>query len=367
MELVAQEVGGRGTLLGISGDRKAQFLAVTGYAHEAIDSFTADYADKSFVWSLLAGAAAGDLIHDRQVLSAERRRDDVFANEWATRNDTADCVVMPLVKRPGMSAVAVVARSIRSGAFDQPEIATLRRLVPHLQRAIEVHDRLCHSERQLALTRDILDRYEHALVLVTGNAVVTYCNKAAEDLMRDRGSELSLVRSRLACRRASDTALLRRTIAAAAGIGNGGQFAGGLVSIEREKHPWPLTIYCLPMADPSQWSVDRQPAVLLLLADTSRSVDLSPLTLNRLFGLTAAEARLALQLVQGNTLAQAAGSLGVARSTVASQLQGIFQKTHTRRQPDLVRLLHALPRLDLRTHQQDAKPRRKSNADYRSV
>jgi DNA-binding CsgD family transcriptional regulator len=39
--------------------------------------------------------------------------------------------------------------------------------------------------------------------------------------------------------------------------------------------------------------------------------------------------------------------MGVARSTVASQLHTIFQKTRTSRQSELVRLLHTLPQLDL--------------------
>src|SRR5882672_367420 len=118
MGLIAREVGGRGTLLGINTGRAPRFLSVTGYEPAAIDTFATDYADRSYVWSLLSSSAAGDLIHDRQVLPLDQRRRDPFANEWAARNDTGDCVVLPLVKHPDISAVAVVARSIRSSAFD---------------------------------------------------------------------------------------------------------------------------------------------------------------------------------------------------------------------------------------------------------
>jgi DNA-binding CsgD family transcriptional regulator len=63
--------------------------------------------------------------------------------------------------------------------------------------------------------------------------------------------------------------------------------------------------------------------------------------------LTAAEARLASRLAVGATLAQAARELGVARTTVASQLQAIFAKTRTHRQPELVGLLNSLPAISL--------------------
>jgi DNA-binding CsgD family transcriptional regulator/PAS domain-containing protein len=347
MELIAQEVGGRGTLLGIDTGGAPRFLSVTGYDQAAIDTFATDYADKSYVWSLLPSSSAGDLIHDRRVLSPDRRRRDPFANEWATRHDTADCVVLPLVKHPDISAVAVVARSLRRGAFDAPELTSLKRLAPHLQRAIAVNSRLRHSAQQADLAINILDKLRDGIVLVTADGVVTYCNKAAETLFRDRSAGLSIVQSRVVCHRTGDAGLLRRSIAAAAGLDGNGPRTGGAVSIERDGHLWPLTVYCLPITQRQRCGLEQQPAVLLLLTDTARSIELSPSTLGQLFHLTSAEARLALHLARGQTLAGAAETMGVARSTVASQLHTIFQKTCTSRQSELVRLLHTLPQLDL--------------------
>lgn len=57
------------------------------------------------------------------------------------------------------------------------------------------------------------------------------------------------------------------------------------------------------------------------------------------FGLTVAERRLLALLFEGMSLAGAALSLGVARTTVRTHLQRIFDKTGRRRQSDLVRLV----------------------------
>ncbi|BAQ16725.1 helix-turn-helix transcriptional regulator [Methyloceanibacter caenitepidi] len=61
--------------------------------------------------------------------------------------------------------------------------------------------------------------------------------------------------------------------------------------------------------------------------------------LSKLFGLTAAEARLASMLATGMSTDQAAAELDIARETVRSHLKPIFAKTGTHRQSQLVALL----------------------------
>jgi DNA-binding CsgD family transcriptional regulator len=64
----------------------------------------------------------------------------------------------------------------------------------------------------------------------------------------------------------------------------------------------------------------------------SESIDL----LRCRFGLTPAEARLALQLVAGETLRSAAAKMGISYETVRTHLKTIFNKTGTCRQAELV-------------------------------
>lgn len=62
-------------------------------------------------------------------------------------------------------------------------------------------------------------------------------------------------------------------------------------------------------------------------------------TLQELHGLTPAEARVALEMIQGHAIAQAARRLGTSPNTVKSQLQRVFEKMQVSRQTELVRLL----------------------------
>ena len=61
--------------------------------------------------------------------------------------------------------------------------------------------------------------------------------------------------------------------------------------------------------------------------------------MRELFSLTTAECRLAAALLQGSNLQQATETLEISRNTAHSQLRGIFDKTRTSRQAELIRVL----------------------------
>lgn len=61
--------------------------------------------------------------------------------------------------------------------------------------------------------------------------------------------------------------------------------------------------------------------------------------LGKSYDLTASEALLALHIADGGDTAGYAAARGISRNTVRNQLQAVFDKTGTRRQAELVRLL----------------------------
>jgi len=77
----------------------------------------------------------------------------------------------------------------------------------------------------------------------------------------------------------------------------------------------------------------------LILLDLDARPEPSPRTLQCLFGLTAAETQLAVELARGHNLLDIARSRRLSRTTIRSQLGALFVKTQTRRQAELVALL----------------------------
>ena len=100
--------------------------------------------------------------------------------------------------------------------------------------------------------------------------------------------------------------------------------------------PLALTVAPLPSLDglPTQ-----NAAAILFIHDPERQARVPVDVLRRSYGLTAAEARLAMILVEGQSLKEAADRCGVTHNTVRSQLKNIFIKTGVKRQGELIRFL----------------------------
>lgn len=97
----------------------------------------------------------------------------------------------------------------------------------------------------------------------------------------------------------------------------------------------PLALYCVPLS-----ATDGDDGeVAIILADFGSVPQPHPETLRRLFGLTPAEAKIAVQVGQGEKLANIAREHRVSVATVRSQLSSIFGKTQTSCQAELAMLL----------------------------
>lgn len=97
----------------------------------------------------------------------------------------------------------------------------------------------------------------------------------------------------------------------------------------------PLVIHRIPLAE----GEGANRSVLIILADFGAAPQPNQATLRRIFGLTAAEAKLAVQIGRGDTPADIAREHRVSVATVRSQLASVFAKTQTRRQTELAMLL----------------------------
>jgi DNA-binding CsgD family transcriptional regulator len=82
-----------------------------------------------------------------------------------------------------------------------------------------------------------------------------------------------------------------------------------------------------------------RPVAMILIADPEAERSTRRERLRREFGLTAAEADVALEILKGDGRDAAAERLGITVATVRTQLLRIFEKTGVSHQAELVRLL----------------------------
>lgn len=84
------------------------------------------------------------------------------------------------------------------------------------------------------------------------------------------------------------------------------------------------------------------PEVIAFLTDPRRPLDLEPGFLCRTYGLTSAEARVAVAASRGGSLEELAHSLSSSIHTVKSHLKQVYAKTGVRGRAELVRLVMGL-------------------------
>lgn len=83
--------------------------------------------------------------------------------------------------------------------------------------------------------------------------------------------------------------------------------------------------------------------IMIVVTEAERCAVASEHQLSQLFGLTAAEARLAHGLAKGLSVEEYANACGVSVTTARNQLRAVPGKTGYRRQQDLVRALAVIP------------------------
>jgi len=105
------------------------------------------------------------------------------------------------------------------------------------------------------------------------------------------------------------------------------------------KHPCFLQVLPVPVAARSPFLGAR---AVLTLTDLETVCAPKPVILTQTFGFTPAEAKLASLIAVGKSPEQAARHLGVSEATARNQLKGVFSKTQTHRQSELVALLARL-------------------------
>jgi DNA-binding CsgD family transcriptional regulator len=118
--------------------------------------------------------------------------------------------------------------------------------------------------------------------------------------------------------------------------------ATGAVRISRPSMRRPLSLIVAPFKAKAGWFQAPPSGAIVLVRDPEHAAPVPEDWLRQLFGLTLAEAALTTHIARGHGLKAAAERLGIARSTANTHLQRVFEKTQTRRQAELVRLINSM-------------------------
>jgi DNA-binding CsgD family transcriptional regulator/PAS domain-containing protein len=265
----------------------------------------------------------------------------IFYNEFLKLIDICDVAGVGMAGAPGKFEVLSVYRGHADQEFSAEHIHVLEVLLPHLQIAMATRRRLLALELRLADIESAFNVLESAVVLLDAAGRVVLANEGARSIL-SQGQGLCLKNLKLIAQSQHEAATLRDLIAKAIATAEFKSIGGGGAMPVLRAGKKPLQLLVSPLRSEGA-ALPGRGVVAVFLSDPERSLAVPAEVLRTLFGLTPAEARLALSLFEGHSLSEAAELNRVGRETVKSQIASVFLKTGARRQSELVRLLARLP------------------------
>ena len=339
LEILADFLEGAATKLTFQNTRTLRSEASSVRMPPEADRTYAEYYYKTNVFlPRIAKLRAGTLIPVWNLLPREAYQRSEFYNDFCRPGDMCHPIGVVLANEPEVRVVFTCGRAKAAGEFESEHLDRLRRIGPHLVRAASVSLRLSRSEIGRNTNAEALDRVAQGVVVVAANGEILFANRAAEVLLGEADG-IRTEKSALRASKPADTAQFQRLIAAAAERSDA---AGGVMALARPPPRRPLSVLVAPLIlAESTWFVTRRSAAIVFVADPDSVPRTARDQLRTLYRLTPAEAAVAMAIARGEGLQAAGDELDISLTTARTHLQHVFEKTETRRQAELVRLIAA--------------------------
>lgn len=266
-----------------------------------------------------------------------------YYNDFASRFDRTRLASIPLAPGPAFYGISILRRE-RDPEFEDAEVRFLSRLVPHLRRALRLHDRLRTAADERSALLGGLDAVPCAVVIVDGSAHAVLTNRAGAELQIERDG-IGVRRGVLVARSAGASRRLAQLVANAAGNHRIDRASGGTMVLQGSRSP--LHVLVAPVRGAAGLAITHQRArVFVFISDPSRHCLPSEYLLQRYYGLTPSEAEVAARIGAGRSLADIANERGITIETVRWYNKRVLAKTGCSSRAQLVwQLTRGLPGL----------------------
>ena len=239
-----------------------------------------------------------------------------------------------LLEQGKLTSVLSISRSQRIGYYTEQELEWAKALLPHIQNVHAIQKTLVAS----ALSMEAKSQRPAWLLSDSGkpcglNPAAARARDATDAVLTEHAGSLRPLNPQ---DRQVFSALLASVLS--------GQRWHGRVAL-RDAQGTPRCVahvhYCRREAFQT-WLLTDPPAALVCLHPLDPDIDSLPPTLKHLYGLSPAECRVAIGMLESSSTRQVAESLARSEETVRSQLKAIYAKTGMHTQAQLLKLLYAL-------------------------
>ena len=317
------------------------YFFLHGVAQDHIDLYTNKYQPED-IWTI-AGLQK-NLYMEGNVLIADEfiPREEVLASrfykEWISLDKNMGQLLASVVfgadSTTALPSVCSYVRGLHHPDFGEVERQRQQLLLPHISRSLGVMQRLRSAELAVATTLSALDRLPSGALLLDGAGRASFANHAAQRML-EKGDGLRLRKSAHASGLGeldADDVSLSRAI-------------GAVIKATLKRDPYDTPHFSKSVVVPRSSGLGNYTlqfsalgkhnefgggqsghAAIVFIADSAQKPIIDPAALQSAYGLTAAEARVAITMLEHVSAKEAAHVLSVSPHTVRSQIQSIYAK-----------------------------------------
>lgn len=299
---------------------------------ELIEAYSRDWFDRDlwnqaqFIdWKPNVARDMTHLVSDQAVLASE-----LYNDFFRVHGDDTYRALSVAVGSPWGAGAVAFHRGRTQQPFAPEHLAALQSVERPLARLVETRARFAALEGAAGTLRSGLDRLGHAVFFLSSGGRIVDVNAAAEEVL-EAGDPLAAKQGLLTAPHVPVDEMLKAALHRL--MSGTGDASEALVLFPRGNVPVTMSLFRLPGSGaPAQ--------IMALLPVSRRSTQASRLT--KIFGLTAAEADVALRLAEGSDAREIAAERGTSIGTVRLQLGKIAEKLGCSRQTQIVAIVAAV-------------------------
>lgn len=328
-----------------------------GIAQEHLDLYVNKYHSED-VWTISALEKnlffEGNVILGEELVSREQLLESIIYKECLSRDKNMaqmmTSIVLGTTATNSMPVACSFFRGLHHPTFGEADRARMRLVLPHLSRSLGVMKRLQSVELTVATSLAALDRLPSGVLLTDRFGAVAFANRAAQRMLGD-GDGLRLLKL-------TDTSGLGDLVAEDMAVSCAISDAIS-ATLNRDPYTTPHFSMCVTaphtsgrasytlqfsaLGDHSEFGSDGGAfAAIIFITDSAQELEIDPLLLQSTYGLTPAEARVAVTLLESSSAQEVADTLGTSPHTVRTQIKQIYAKLGVDTRARFVKLLLGL-------------------------
>jgi DNA-binding CsgD family transcriptional regulator len=330
---MAEISGGAGTLLFADTPSSMQLICSPSIRAFCDDWLSGPWVEQNARGQRLIPIREPRFLTDLDGFSAEEIEREPFYTQFLWPRGFGWCVGTAIRSPVGDTLVFSIERERKKGPVERSRVDALDVLRPHLARSALLSARMglerarasVEALQAIGLPAVVLTRDGRALVVneAFASCAPTIRIGARDKVIFPRGESIATLEDILA--------MLCDPMA-----------GGRSIPLSAQAGRPPMIVHVLPMRR-SALDIFSGAHALMYVTEVTTQDGPQPALLEALFDLTAAEAKVASQLVEGQSVVEIALAQNVASNTIRKHLKSIFAKTGIHRQAELVGLLKIRP------------------------